>query len=364
MHVSCESLNWLLENSGPPIRYRTSTELLGETNEKKTELLKEDLLSSNLVQLWLDNLCPDSSKNVLHSGKSGAFENTMGKLYEFGLRKDVTVFDKKTEPFRLWLAKQIRLPNDGYFPVFHRAMVAAFLSMTGYFHDDPVKTMILKRLETIFPFAKKGDLNSVYTSQDFSPGFPKSFRNYPLLNPDLYPDDEMKLPWIHDVNAFLHSPFLMGDTELRRKVETIIAFILSPEYQKLHPGYGVIRKGPGRYYVMGWSIHLPGYFKSSVQPKDFGHFLLLLNLMSRSRTAREHPWFKRSFSFLDSFKTENDLVMFPRGFLPEKGFGYWVMGERMGLEPNRRTQKAIKCESTFRYLEIATRTTEKRFGDT
>jgi len=165
----------------------------------------------------------------------------------------------------------------------------------------------------------------------------------------------MKLPWIHDVNAFLHSPFIMDDTELRRKVETIIAFIFKSEYQKLHPDYGVIRKGPGRYYVMGWSIHLPGYFKSSVQPKDFGHFLLMLNLMSRSRTAREHPWFKRSFSFLDSFKTENDLIMFPRGFLPEKGFGYWVTRGRRGLEPNRRAQKALKCESTFRYLEIATR---------
>lgn len=85
------------------------------------------------------------------------------------------------------------------------------------------------------------------------------------------------------------------------------------------------------------------------------HFLLMLNLMSRSRTAREHPWFKRSFSFLENFKVENDLIMFSRGFLPEKRSGYWVTGARMGLEPNRRAQKALKCESTFRYLEIATR---------
>jgi len=357
MRLSYESLNWLLENSGSPIRYRTSTELLRETNERKTESLKEDLLSSNLVQLWLDNLRPDSDKNGLHSGKSEAFENAMGKLYEFGLRKGEKVLDEKTEPFRHWLAEQTSLSNDGYFPVFHRTMVATFLAMTGYSNDVAVKTMILKRLETIYPFAKKGDLNNVYIPQDSFSGFPKSFRNYPLLDPDLYPNDEMKLPWIHDVNAFLHSPFVMDDTELRRKVETIIAFILKPEYQKLQPGYGVIRKGSGKYYVMGWSIHLPGYFKSSVQPKDFGQFLLLLNLMSRSRTAREHPWFKRSFSFLNSFKAENDLITFPRGFLPEKRFGYWVTGARMGLEPNRKTQKAITCESTFRYLEIATRAT-------
>jgi len=318
-------------------------------------LLKEDLLSSNLVQFWLNNLRPDFDKNVLHSGRSEAFENAMGKLYEFGLRKGVKALDKKTKPFRLWLAQQIRLPNEGYFPVFHRTIVATFLSMTGYANEDAVKTMILKRLETIYPFAKKGDLKDVYVPQDSFPGFPKSFRNYPLLNPDLYPDDEMKLPWIHDVNAFVYSPFIMEDVELREKVETIIAFILKPEYQKLHFGYGVIRKESGKYYVMGWSVHLPRYFESSPQPKDFGYFLLLLNLMSRSRTARKHPWFKRSFSFLNSFKAENDLITFPRDFLPEKRFGYWVTGARMGLEPNRKTQKAITCESTFRYLQIATR---------
>jgi len=122
-------------------------------------------------------------------------------------------------------------------------MVASFLSMTGYAHDNAVKAMILKRLEAIYPFAKKGDLNNVYIQQDSFPGYPKSFRNYLLLNPALYPNDEVKLSWIHDVNAFLHSPFLMRDAELRRKVETIIAFILKPEYQKLHPGYGVDPQG-------------------------------------------------------------------------------------------------------------------------
>jgi len=146
-------------------------------------LLKEDLLSSNLVQLWLDNLRPDSSKNVLHSGKSGAFENTMGKLYEFGLRKDVTVFDKKTEPFRLWLAKQIRLPNDGYFPVFHRAMVAAFLSTTGYFHDDAVKTMILKRLRDDFSFCEERRLKQCLRITRFFPRFPEKLQKLSSAKP-------------------------------------------------------------------------------------------------------------------------------------------------------------------------------------
>jgi hypothetical protein len=123
-------------------------------------------------------------------------------------------------------------------------------------------------------------------------------------------------------------------------------------------------------YLRSIDVHLPNYFetkpqereaKSSVERRDgtvekgFGRFLLRLNMMSRSSTAREHPWFKRSLSLLEGFRAENGLIAFPRMFLPEKRVGYWVGGTRMALEADRRPLKAITCESTFRYLEIAIR---------
>ncbi|MCL6578997.1 MAG: hypothetical protein K6T73_06365 [Candidatus Bathyarchaeota archaeon] len=355
MRLSYENVNWLIQNSSPQIRYRVYIELLGDTTEREKELLKKNLLSDNLVQLWLRNLRPNFDKNTLHSGKSEAFENAMGKLYEFGLRKGEKILDKRTEPFRLWLAKQIHLPNEGYFPVLYRTIVASFLSMAGYSNDDAVETTILKRLETIYTFAKEGNLNDVYIPQDSFSSFPKNLRGYPLINPDLYPEGDIKLPWIYDIYASMHSSFIMEHAELRNKVETIIAFILKPEYQKLHQHYGVIYKKPNKYYVVGWNVHLPGYFQSSIAPENFGYFMLMLNLMSRSKTARKHQWFTRSFSFLEKFRTEDGLILFPRNFLPEKKFGYWIAGKRMGLEVNRRIEKTIKCESMFRYLEIAAR---------
>ena len=63
-------------------------------------------------------------------------------------------------------------------------------------------------------------------------------------------------------------------------------------------------------------------------------------------------WYERSLETLRQFKCEDGLVRFPRAFLPEKRIGCWVLGMRMGLEENRRTQKAMTCESTFRFLEI------------
>jgi len=365
IQIDQDTLDWLLGNAGPIIRYRARVELLKESDDRKVESVKKDFLSDSLVKLWLGCLHPDFRTHLMHSSKSEAFENAMGKLYEFGLRKDIGALDKKTEPFRRWMAQQIDHPT--VLPFF-RTLVAAFLSMTGYSDEDAVNTWILKRLETVHHFAKKGDLEDIYIPQDTFAGFPKAFRHKPLSNPALQTQDGSMLPSIHDVNAFLHSEPVMEDTQLRSKVETIIDFILRPEYQRLYPGYGAVMLS-GRYYSAGWSVHLPGYFKSdarndhpyqfAIHPDQPTHpsLLLRLSLMSRSRTAREHAWFKRSLSMLESFRTENGLISLPRSFLPEKKAGYWVNGKRMALEPGRRGRKAITCESTFRYIEIAMKST-------
>jgi hypothetical protein len=147
----------------------------------------------------------------------------------------------------------------------------------------------------------------------------------------------------------------MEDATSREKVEVVVRLILSPEYQKLHVGYGVVRHQSGRYYMMGWSVHLPAYSQPEVSAKDFGRLLLLLNLLGRSRAAKENSWYRRSIEILKRFKNKDDLISFPRESLPERRTGCWVLGHRMGLEENRRTQKAITCESTFRFLEIVSR---------
>jgi hypothetical protein len=348
-----ESLDWLMNNAGPVIRYRTATELLHE--EARAPALEKDLLASNLVRFWLGNLNTNPNRKTLHGARTETYENVMGKLFEFGLKRGNPTLDSRTKVFRSWLKQQIRLSNEGYLPVFHRTLTAAFLVMTGYADDEAVKEWVLRRLETVYAFAKKGSLGEAYVPQTSFPGFPKAFRNTPLMNPELYPDDELKLPWIHDMNAFLHSPSIMEDATSREKVEVVVRLILSPEYQRLHVGYGVVRHQSGRYYMMGWSVHLPAYSQPDVSAKNFGRLLLLLNLLGRSRTAKENSWHKHSIEILKRFKSKDDLISFPRKSLPEKRTGCWVLGHRMGLEENRRTQKAITCESTFRFLEIVSR---------
>jgi hypothetical protein len=342
--------NWLMNNAGPVIRYRTAIEFLHDLRRKLS--LEREAMSSGFVRFWLGKLDATIDRKTLHGAKTESYENVMGKLFEFGLRRGNSTLDRKTKPYRLWLKRQVRLSNEGYLPVFHRTLAASFLVLTGYACDEAVREWVLRRLDTAYAFAEKGSLEGAYVPQDSYPGFPKAFRETPLLNPELYPDDELKLPWIHDMNAFLYSPFISEDASLRKKVEVIVKFILSPEYQSLHKGYGVVRHRSGRYYMMGWSVHLPAYFEPQVAPQEFGHLLLLLRLLGRTETTRQHSWFERSMRILRRFRTPDGLISFPREFLPEKRSGCWVLGHRMGIEENRRSQRAIVCESTFRFLEI------------
>ena len=339
--------DWLLRNAGPVIRFRVATEL----SEEHRYSAFRDLLSSDIVRYWVKSFRPDCSRCGLHGAKSGTYENAAGKLYDFGLRKGMPILDRKTLPFRRWLKQEVAKPIEGYLPVFHRTLVASFLAMLGYGDDEAVESWTFRRLDTLYPFAKRGDLSEMYVSKDKFISFPKAFKSSPLVNPDLYPNEELKLPWIHDMYAFLHSPPIMKDATSREKVETVIKFILTQKYQRLRVGYGVVRHR-SRYYMMGWSVHLPSFFSGKIVSDQAGRLLLWLELFSRSEEARASFWYRRAVEELSKYATEKSLILFPREFLPEKKIGVWILGMRMGLEENRRKHEGLLCESTFRFLAI------------
>ena len=73
-----------MEHGGPVIRYRPAHEIRGED---ELENLRDDLLSSNLAMKWLSLLQPRFRNWETHGAKPEKYENAMGKLYEFSLRR-------------------------------------------------------------------------------------------------------------------------------------------------------------------------------------------------------------------------------------------------------------------------------------
>ncbi|MFX0054440.1 MAG: hypothetical protein ACFFAX_07880 [Promethearchaeota archaeon] len=339
--VSPEAIQWLLANSGPSIRFQTVVDLLQDQDVGRVSSVLADLLASPLVSEWISRLNPGLQMKQIHSSRPEAFENTMGKLGELGLRAGLQPFDSKTLPFRAWLTDTAEDEIENPFHVFSRAIVASFLSFTGYSSTEPVYDVLTERLEAIYSFAKSPDFADVYVGKRGDDG---------LVNPRLYPDQQFALPWIHDIRGFASSNQILSDSSLRQKTETVVSMVLRPEYQELQHGYGFM-KYEDQGYKIGWSVHLPG-FSSEPSDTSMPNILLILPIMAPFKTARSSEWFIRMMEKLEACKTEYDTYQFPRDWLPEKQEGYWVNGAYMALEENRRKSSAIESESTFRMFRI------------
>jgi len=348
-----ELVNWLFENGGPAIRYRTATELMPTSDSVDIGRLAEELLQSELVRTWLGRLIPATSLNGLHGSKATAFENVMGKLTDLGLMSGVPELDQRTRPFRRWLEDNAKRPPRHIFDIFIRTLIAAFLARAGYINEPAVGIVLKNRLETVYDFTRRGRYD-IYVSQADYPKMPRSFRSKPLIDPALTSDGNVCLPWIYDIiglTAYLPD---RGTEDDWTKTNTVINYILNSQYQKLPRGYGVLRAENGRYRAMGWSVHLPGFLGNPSEDSSIGMLVQRLSLMAQFPVATQHSWFMDSLRHLGSFQTERGTYLFPRSYLQEDSVGYWVVGRRMGLEESRRTRLAFELESTFWMTKLLT----------
>ncbi|MFX1265276.1 MAG: hypothetical protein ACFFH0_07835 [Promethearchaeota archaeon] len=341
--------HWLIDNAGPVIRFRTLVEILEEQNVSTISQALNDFLESKIVKTWLSKLSPQFDMKMIHSSSPDAFENVMGKLGSLGLRAGLQPFDGKTFPFRIWLSEGNE-PEVGHpFREFLRTIVASFLAYTGYHDTKPVHDFLVKRLNLIHSFAESPTLEKVYVDEsEFS--IPEGLKKHRLVNPELYLGQKLSLPWVHDLRAFASSKEIQQNPELKNKAERIADLVLSPEYQQLQPGYGLMKHG-SRYYVIGWSVHLPNY---TIPPQEKARpdLLLSLEMMAPFEVARQSSWFRRAMDFLESHRTGRDTYLFPKSWMTEKKTGYWTNGAYMALEENRQRDFALECESTFRLLKI------------
>ena len=343
---------WLASCAGPSVRYRALVDLQDEQDVGVVGRALDQMISSSSVQDWLTRFHRRFDLNSLHSSRSDAFENIMGKCVLLGLRAGLQPFDSMTIPFRNWLADSRRKAPEAPHSVFLRALVASFLAYAGYVRTEPMQAQMSTRLEALHSFAGKPDFDSVFVDRRSFSGVPKS--NHGLVNPDLYPDQEFRLPWIHDIRGLAFSRSTMSAKD-QNKLDIITSMILTEEYQSLPLSYGLAKYG-SRFYVIGWKVHLPGYHRRP-EGRDFAELLLALEFMAKLPIARRSAWFKTNIAYLESFRTDDGTYLFPRGWLPEQSIGYWVRGMRMALD-DRKLPNALEYESTFWALRIK-RLTEK-----
>ena len=347
--------DWLMANGGPVVRRRTATELLGGDAPLDKDQLARELVSSPMVSLWLERLLPDTGFQALHGSKPTAYENAMGKLTQLGCRAGMAPFDERTEPSRTWLAEDQRCASLPGWNTFRRMLVCAFLARAGYHSVAAVRQQLSHRLDVLYCFCRAMN-HDIYVDRSDYPDIPKAFRKKPLVNPELYAGEAL-LPSIYDIHGLAHFPDDMRDGDTRHKIDTVIDYVLHPDYQALRDGYGTMRAGKRRYYSIDWSVHLAGYTGMGAEDERSptaspGYFVPRIVLMARFPTAMSHRWCRDSVAHLEAFRTEAGTYLFPRTYLPERQRGYWVSGYYNALEENRRPKRAIEIESTFWMLKI------------
>lgn len=349
---------WLFENGGPAIRYRTATELLPRPAAEDVRRLRADLLASPFVKTWLARLQPDFSFNALHGAKPACFENTLGKLAQLGCHAGMPALDDKVSPFLDWLADRESAGEAGFVQrAYSQTIVAAFLACAGYGESQPVAAVAQRRLDTLYEFCRRGSYDiyvaPIYVDPDSQssayPAVPAAYRRYRLIDPALYVDGDMCLPALYDLHLLSSLPPNLRNPDSERKLDTIIDYVMQAEYQRLPEGYGILLHGKGRYWVMGWSVHLPGYFGVPLHSGDpmMRRLVRMAVLMAHFAAARRHPWLQDTLARLDAFRTERNTHRFPAHFLHEGSSGYWLMGSYMALEENRRRKIALELESMF-----------------
>jgi hypothetical protein len=345
-----KSINWLYENGGPVIRYLTAVNIADDVPSPEVKKLYKQLINSEMIQSRLVNFKPNTEFTGIHNGDRGAFENTVGKLTQIGIRAGYPEFDRKIKPFRIWLKKSMKKAGDGTFEQFSRIIVATYLSKAGFHGDESVRKVFDDRVNHLYKFCRNNNYDIYEDVLKYS-GIPKPFRNRPLVKPEIFCDGNARFPWIHDIYMLTADPTREKGNKKERKIDTIIKFILNRKYQLLPDGYGIVKYGK-RYYTMGWDIKLPGYFGFDLSKWESGILVQRLELMAHFKAAVQHQWLKQSLKYLGKFKSERGTYIFPRNYLQERKSGYWVLGANMGLEGNRRTKKAIELESTYWMLRI------------
>ena len=338
-----EIFGYLYENSGPIIKNEAAKALGLPAEAAKKEMLKDPA-----VLYWLSCTQEFYNNQRVHDSFDTRLENWMHKLVSFGVIEDD---DEQIKKVNARVREHIieNAGNEKFFDSISNVIAASYLACMGY-TDDAAADIIKQRIDTVYEFAKNFDYD-IYADKEDYPAVPKARDMHPLVKPGLYAGNVWRLPTVHDMFAFSHLPAkIREDKSLAGKIETIMEYILTDEYQSLPWGYGLMLVPPKTYYSMGWSVKLSRYFRTDEKHK-IDPILWETELMSHFETVRKSEWFIKRIEFLKSYCSDG-IYEFPSNYLTENKDKYYVGGGHMGLGENRRKKNWRRLESTAWMMRI------------
>jgi hypothetical protein len=345
---------WLLENAGYPIRYNIS-----RIYNLPVDCLEaqENLLKVPEVQYWLDQLDFRQNQKMygnIHGSHDYRLENILGKLTQLGLHAGMPALDSRCEVYRHRLADQNASQREAKLS-FHKLysfydgelIPASFLALAGY-EDPAIQHIRQKRLDILYEFTKQRRYD-IYIDGSKLPGVPREWQPW-IVDPDLYADGQIHIPVPHDIVLLSTFPISLPEYQ-QNKINTVIRWLLSPEYKKISLDFGYFWIPGGSYNAKAvcWKFDLPDPDNPEIRSRQT--LVLRAHMISKYMEAQQHEWLKRAVNHLEAYKMEDGSYLLPKEYLIERKDSYWIFASHMGMAENRRIKNWHKIESTY-WIEL------------
>lgn len=338
------TIHWLLEHAGPVIKYRVINEFCENISEQNRQEALFNLLEWPETKKRLSQLkCQDMDK--IHGATLDCFENSLPMVLDFGIRKDVLESCGCIDVNRI-IEHYETLADENPYHNSYKKIMYPILFKAGY-QNSEIVNYLRKRIDVIFEFTCKMDFD-IYDSIEKYKSLPKNYRDRPVVKRELFQDYDYVFPQIYDIIGFAEM-YQVTTPEYQEKINNIINYIISPEYNKFAIHYGVIQLPNKRYSAVGWDCLLP-LFYADCGHRSLSMYLHRLEMFSVFPCVVQSEWFQTALKRFDSCKTDHGTFILEKEFLTEKNH-CWFLGEHMGLGESRR-KNYQEAESTFRILKI------------
>lgn len=315
--------NRLLEQGGPAVLLRIHAAQPGHIHKDCCEKAVSELLKMEEVSALLSLLdgcstnVPDKKtlEHFIHSYRESCIDQFFPRLMDLGFRAGMPAFDEKMQPLRE-LFNYLLTKNEDYC-YYYRIMLHRFFFMAGYKYPEVITSM-QQRLDALYKSANER-IFEIYRDESILPKKPKQWTQIGVVKEALDPFSQSAhkpLPTIYDIAALAYFPD--KKPENRAKIDTIIAYILAPEFQKIREGYGLLWDKEKRVYrACGWSPTLP-LCEDAELSSHFGHVLDVLLILSKFEAAKKSRWVGNCTDYLKRYRTQRGTYLFPRAYLGRK----------------------------------------------
>jgi hypothetical protein len=291
-----DPMPWLLENGCPAIRYRVLTELLelGRENLEVQKVRQEMLEYEPALKLIKAQKKNGTWGNRMHAGETKkdhvSMEHGMHLLLEYGWNRETAPVKLAAKLLRTYLTqkkdmqffeftKEVKADprQEKYFRWFFRILALELLTRTGY-DDNRSRIAIMELLELTSGFV---DLpGSRNPTEEIG-------ANHPLIRREVWNRGYPFIPDMYLTRLFACSPWLLNGEMAKMRLKKIYDYVMSPTYQNLAPGLGLIRTAKGSFLKgHGIKLHpLEHYQKAG----HLDEMLMNLEMFARLGLVNRYP---------------------------------------------------------------------------